>query len=74
MLSVSSVILAKNLPSWLHLKRRTEVPGSVRRNGHDGVAAHYPSFTHLKIGQWAELSQWKPLFFCPVRMSQMMMA
>lgn len=26
------------------------------------------------MGQCAELSQWKPLFFCPVRMSQMMMA
>lgn len=31
-------------------------------------------FTHLKMGQWAELSQWKPLFFWPVRMSQMIMA
>lgn len=30
--------------------------------------------TDLKMGQCAELSQWKPLFFCPVRMSQMMMA
>jgi len=26
------------------------------------------------MGQWAELSQWKPLFFWPVRMSQMIMA
>lgn len=26
------------------------------------------------MGQCAELSQWKPLFLCPVRMSQMMMA
>lgn len=31
-------------------------------------------YTDLKMGQCAELSQWKPLFFCPVRMSQMMMA
>lgn len=30
--------------------------------------------TDLKMGQCAELSQWKPLFFCPVSMSQMMMA
>lgn len=30
--------------------------------------------TDLKMGQCAELSQWKPRFFCPVRMSQMMMA
>lgn len=26
------------------------------------------------MGQCAELSQWKPLFLCPVRMSQMIMA
>lgn len=26
------------------------------------------------MGQWAELSQWKPRFLCPVRMSQMMIA
>lgn len=30
--------------------------------------------TDLNMGQCAELSQWNPLFFCPVRMSQMMMA
>lgn len=34
----------------------------------------YRKHTYLKIGQCAELSQWKPLFFCPVRTSQIMIA
>lgn len=38
MLRVSSVILAKNLPSWLHLRKK-KVPGSVmRRKGPDKLS------------------------------------
>lgn len=50
----------KNIPSLF-------VYGGAQREGETGI-------TDLKMGQCAELSQWKPLFFCPVRMSQMMMA
>lgn len=72
MLRVSRVILAKNLPSWLHLWRKA-VSGCTNEHG---KATGRPGLksTHLKMGQWAELSQWKPLFLCPVRMSQIMMA
>ena len=49
------------------------MPGwAMKKGGTEATVAPRP--TYLKIGQWAELSQWKPLFFCPVRMSQMMMA
>jgi hypothetical protein len=55
MLRVSRVILAKNLPSWLHLKRK-EVSGCAeeqeKATGRPGCSS-----THLKMGQWAELSQ-----------------
>lgn len=51
--------------------------GAVSWSQEQPQAASSPitcSGSHLKMGQWAELSQWKPRFLCPVRMSQMMIA
>lgn len=79
MLSVSVVILAKNFPSWLHLRTNTikiilTAPLKKKKNQTEKSFYKKTKYTDLKMGQCAELSQWKPLFFCPVRMSQMMMA
>lgn len=87
MLSVSVVILAKNFPSWLHLRtnmchyhiyssdcRSNKCESTAEANGIFTTRKKRAQSTDLNMGQCAELSQWKPLFFCPVRMSQMMMA
>lgn len=68
MLRVSCVILAKNLPSWLHLWEHMFIHAVLINS------KTLQNNTYLKIGQCAELSQWKPRFFCPVKISQMMMA
>lgn len=59
------------------VRTNTRGPQSKRRNFREFMKLKVKIFhegTDLKMGQWAELSEWKPLFFCPVRMSQMMMA
>lgn len=79
MLSVSWVILAKNFPSGLHLEIQCQIIHCVitTKCKYKPPCTHACwkcTYTDLKIGQWAELSQWKPLFFWPVRTSQIMIA